>query len=145
MFHARGLSFALVTAGAVALSNCSVQNQAVSGGIACPDVIVEYDNVFQPMPGATNVPTTAGQLEVAETLPVNVEVSLQPSGSASPIALGVLPTPAPGATASTAPPPLKFLNYPQLQSATSYTVVYSAIPGAACPPGASSDGTFTTQ
>jgi hypothetical protein len=143
MIHGRWIAFALLTIGAVALSKCTAQNEFTGG--ACSQIATEYDNVLQPMPGATNVPTAPGQLELAEELPVNAAVSLQPSGPGSPIPLGVLPTPAPGATASTAPPPLKFLNYPQLQSATSYTVVYRAISKGPCPPNISSDGTFTTQ
>jgi hypothetical protein len=144
MSHARWCVFALVTTGAISLSNCSMQHEF--SGYACPALSEGFDNVFQPMPGATNVPTAPGQLELAETLPVNVTVSLEASDSASPISLGELPTPAPGATASTAPPPVIFLNYPQLQSATTYTVVYTAAATTQpCPLGYGSDGVFTTQ
>jgi hypothetical protein len=109
--------------------------------------------VLYPIPGATGVPTAAGSIVVSGGLPSTAVVELAAAaGSTTDLGkLGPPPSPLPSPEATPQynpspqpPPPLFGVAYPQLASATTYTISYrdTASP---CPLPIEGGGTFTTQ
>ena len=134
----KGFAFVALAACGAVLGACSQG----SNGTACPLLAAQGPPLYSPSPGTTGVSTAAGTLSIVNNPPTTIRVSLVSAGGA-PFALGTMSTPVPGLGRPT--PAYVTFAYPQLASATIYTVQYADASQARCPLAISPGGSFTTQ
>ena len=150
----KGIASAVTVAAlAVAVTACSPSAGPPQGGV-CPQIAEVGPPLLFPIPGATGVPTTAGNLIFAAPSLSDFVTSLVPAPPAfgappPPVpagAFGAPPSPLPGPSA-TAPPGDEIFAaaYPALSANTTYAVTFAPLRGTGtCTIPVGSSGSFTT-